>query len=46
MLERAMQIAYCSTFRRDEDKLAPDAATYGGARALGREPQGAAPGAP
>jgi cytosine deaminase len=32
---RAMQIAYC-TFRRDEDiELALDAATYGGARALG-----------
>jgi cytosine deaminase len=43
---RAMQIAYC-TFRRDEDiELAPDAATYGGSRALGREPYGAAPGAP
>lgn len=36
MLERAMHVAYRSTFRRDEDiELALEAATYGGARALG-----------
>ena len=36
MLERAMHLAYRSTFRRDEDiELALVAATYGGARALG-----------
>jgi cytosine deaminase len=47
MLERAMHVAYRSTFRRDEDiELALDAATYGGARALGLEPYGFAPGAP
>jgi cytosine deaminase len=47
MLERAMHLAYRSTFRRDDDiELALDAATYGGARALGREPYGLAPGAP
>jgi cytosine deaminase len=47
MLERAMQLAYRSTFRRDEDiELALEAATYGGARALGLEPYGLAPGAP
>jgi cytosine/creatinine deaminase len=35
MLERAMHVAYRSTFRRDEDiELALEAATYGGARAL------------
>ena len=39
MLERAMHVAYRNTFRRDEDiELALDAATYGGARALGLEP--------
>ncbi len=47
MLERAMHVAYRSTFRRDEDiELALDAATYGGARALGLEPYGLAAGAP
>jgi cytosine/creatinine deaminase len=46
MLERAMHVAYRSTFRRDEDiELALDAATYGGARALGLERYGLAPGA-
>ena len=36
MLERAMHVAYRSTFRRDEDiELALHAATYGGARTLG-----------
>ena len=47
MLERAMHLAYRSTFRRDEDiELALDAATHGGARALGLEPYGLVPGAP
>ena len=47
MLERAMHVAYRSTFRRDEDiELALEAATYGGARALGLESYGLAPGAP
>jgi cytosine/adenosine deaminase-related metal-dependent hydrolase len=47
MLERAMHVAYRSTFRRDEDiELALEAATYGGARALGLERYGLAPGAP
>ena len=47
MLERAMHVAYRNTFRRDEDiELALDAATYGGARALGLEPYGLTPGAP
>src|SRR5829696_1194634 len=47
MLERAMHVAYRSTFRRDEDiELALDAATYGGARALGLDPYGLTPGAP
>lgn len=42
MLERAMHVAYRSTFRRDEDiELALEAATYGGARALGLDDQGA-----
>jgi cytosine deaminase len=41
MLERAMHVAYRSTFRRDEDiELALHAATYGGARALGLERYG------
>ncbi|MEV4111148.1 amidohydrolase [Nonomuraea sp. NPDC049695] len=45
MLERAMHVAYRSTFRRDEDiELALEAATYGGARALGLESYGLAPG--
>jgi cytosine deaminase len=47
MLERAMHVAYRSTFRRDEDiELALEAATYGGARALGLEPYGLVAGAP
>ena len=47
MLERAMHVAYRSTFRRDEDiELALDAATYGGARALGLRALRLAPGAP
>jgi cytosine/adenosine deaminase-related metal-dependent hydrolase len=47
MLERAMHVAYRSTFRRDEDiELALEAATYGGACALGLEPYGLGPGAP
>src|SRR5215218_5078570 len=41
MLERAMHVAYRNTFRRDEDiELALEAATYGGARALGLDPYG------
>jgi cytosine/creatinine deaminase len=47
MLERAMHVAYRSTFRRDEDiELALEAATYGGARALGLPAYGLAVGAP
>jgi cytosine/creatinine deaminase len=47
MLERAMHLAYRSTFRRDEDiELALEAATYGGARALGLEAYGLTVGAP
>jgi cytosine deaminase len=47
MLERAMQVAYRSTFRRDEDiELALVAATYGGAAVLGLESYGLAQGAP
>jgi cytosine deaminase len=47
MLERAMHVAYRSTFRRDEDiELALEAATYGGARALGLERYGLEAGAP
>jgi cytosine deaminase len=47
MLERAMHLAYRSTFRRDEDiEIALEAATYGGARALGVEPYGLVVGAP
>src|SRR5262249_51225966 len=43
MLERAMHVAYRSTFRRDEDiELALEAATYGGAPALGRPAYGPA----
>jgi cytosine deaminase len=46
MLERAMHVAYRSTFRRDEDiELALEAATYGGARLLGLEAYGLTPGA-
>jgi cytosine/creatinine deaminase len=47
MLERAMHVAYRSTFRRDEDiELALEAATYGGARTLGLDAYGLAVGAP
>jgi cytosine deaminase len=47
MLERAMHVAYRNTFRRDEDiELALEAATFGGARALGLDPYGLEPGAP
>jgi cytosine deaminase len=47
MLERAMHLAYRSTFRRDEDiEIALDAATYGGARALGLPAYGLQVGAP
>ncbi|TMR17099.1 cytosine deaminase, partial [Nonomuraea turkmeniaca] len=45
MLERAMHVAYRSTFRRDADiELALEAATYGGARVLGLEGYGLAAG--
>ncbi|MFD2349489.1 amidohydrolase family protein [Nonomuraea ferruginea] len=45
MLERAMHLAYRSTFRRDDDiELALEAATHGGARALGLRRYGLAPG--
>jgi cytosine deaminase len=47
MLDRAMHVAYRSGFRRDEDiELALEAATRGGARALGFEPYGLTVGAP
>jgi cytosine deaminase len=47
MLERAMHVAYRSGFRRDDDiELALEAATYGGARALGLQSYGLEPGAP
>jgi cytosine deaminase len=47
MLERAMHVAYRSTFRRDADiELALEAATYGGARALGLPTYGLTVGAP
>ena len=47
MLERAMHVAYRSTFRRDEDvEIALAAATYGGARVLGLDAYGLAIGAP
>jgi cytosine/adenosine deaminase-related metal-dependent hydrolase len=47
MLDRAMHVAYRSAFRRDEDiEIALEAATYGGARALGLESYGLAVGAP
>jgi cytosine deaminase len=47
MLERAMHVAYRSTFRRDDDiELALEAATYGGARALGLTSYGLREGAP
>jgi cytosine deaminase len=46
MLERAMHVAYRSNFRRDEEiELALEAATYGGARALGIAAYGLEPGA-
>ncbi|MCA2185225.1 amidohydrolase [Nonomuraea cavernae] len=45
MLERAMHLAYRSTFRADDDiELALEAATYGGARVLGLDGYGLAPG--
>jgi cytosine deaminase len=45
MLERAMHVAYRSTFRRDDDiELALEAATYGGARVLGLDAYGLEPG--
>jgi cytosine deaminase len=45
MLERAMHVAYRSTFRRDEDiELALEAATYGGAAVLGLDAYGLDPG--
>jgi cytosine deaminase len=47
MLERAMHLAYRSTFRRDADiELALDAATHGGAALLGLPAHGLRPGAP
>jgi cytosine/creatinine deaminase len=47
MLERAMHLAYRSTFRRDADiELALDAATHGGAALLGLPAYGLRPGAP
>jgi cytosine deaminase len=47
MLERAMHLAYRSTFRRDADiELALEAATYGGAAVLGLPAYGLRPGAP
>ena len=47
MLERAMHVAYRSTFRRDADiELALEAATYAGARALGLPAYGLTVGAP
>jgi cytosine deaminase len=47
MLERAMFVAYRSTFRRDDDiELTLDAATYGGSRALGLKSYGLTVGAP
>ena len=46
MLERAMHLAYRSTFRRDEEiEMALEAATYGGARALGLQAYSLQPGA-
>ncbi len=47
MLERTMFVAYRSTFRRDDDiEIALDAATSGGARALGLGSYGLTIGAP
>jgi cytosine deaminase len=46
MLERAMHLAYRSIFRRDEEiEMALEAATYGGARALGLQAYGLETGA-
>jgi cytosine deaminase len=46
-LERAMHLAYRSTFRRDEEiELALEAATYGGTTVLGLPAYGLTPGAP
>lgn len=46
MLERAMHLAYRSTFRRDPDiELALEAATLGGRRLLGLDDRGVVPGA-
>lgn len=46
MLDRAMHVAYRSGFRRDEEiEMALEAATYGGARALGLAAYGLQPGA-
>ncbi|MGW3958910.1 amidohydrolase family protein [Amycolatopsis sp. NPDC005003] len=47
LLDRAMHLAYRSTFRRDEDiELALEAVTYGGAKALGLSGYGLSVGAP
>ncbi len=47
MLDRAMHLAYRSTFRRDDDiELALQAATRGGAKALGLASYGLVEGAP
>jgi len=47
MLERAMHLAYRSTFRSDPDiELALEAATIGGRRLLGLDPRGVEVGAP
>jgi cytosine deaminase len=47
MLDRAMHLAYRSTFRRDDDiDLALQAATTGGATALGLPTYGLVVGAP
>ncbi|HYJ66460.1 MAG TPA: amidohydrolase [Nocardioidaceae bacterium] len=41
MLDRTMHLAYRNTFRRDDDiELALEAATHGGAVAIGRRPYG------
>jgi cytosine deaminase len=46
LLERAMHLAYRSTFRRDEDiELALEAVTYNGARAVGLDGYGLSEGA-
>jgi cytosine deaminase len=47
LLERAMHLAYRSTFRRDEDiEVALEAVTFGGATALGLDGYGLTEGAP